>query len=61
VKLRAHFPTLICGLAVIAFGVVLLLDRIGSVNLTFGSAAPLLLALLGTVLLVGGLSRREPE
>jgi hypothetical protein len=58
-RARIHIPTLICGLAVIAFGTVLLLDRVREIHLDFGSAAPLLLALVGVVLLVGGLARRD--
>jgi hypothetical protein len=56
---RINLPTLICGLAVTSFGTVLLLDRLDEVHLDFGSATPLLLALVGVVLLVGGLARRD--
>jgi hypothetical protein len=50
--------TLVAGLALMAFGGVLLLDATGAVDLRFGAVAPLTLALLGVILLTSGLSRR---
>ena len=41
-----------------AFGGVLLLDATDAVDLRFGAIAPLALALLGSILLASGLSRR---
>ncbi|MDX6650471.1 MAG: hypothetical protein QOI91_1261 [Solirubrobacteraceae bacterium] len=50
-------PTLIGGLAAIGVGVVLLLDRLDAIALTFGWLWPLLLAALGAWLLAGGLAQ----
>ena len=52
-------PTLVSGIVVSALGVVLLLDSAGEVELDFGSLAPLVLAVVGVILLVGGLARRD--
>jgi hypothetical protein len=49
---------LVAGLAVMVFGGVLLRDATDVVDLRFGAVAPLTLALLGTILLTSGLSRR---
>ena len=51
--------SLVAGLLLILFGVVLLLDRSGTLRLTFGTMAPMACAVVGAVLLVSGLSRRE--
>jgi hypothetical protein len=51
--------SLVAGLVVVVFGIVLLLDRSGTITLTFGSMAPLACAVVGTILLASGLSRRE--
>jgi hypothetical protein len=51
--------SLIAGLAFALFGVVLLLDRTGSLRLTFGTIAPMVFGIVGVILLVTGLSRRE--
>ena len=40
-------------------GRVLLLDRSGALRLTFGTMAPMAFAVVGVILLVTGLSRRE--
>ena len=50
--------SLVAGLVIAAFGVVLLLDRTGALDLTFGSMAPMAFAVVGAILLVTGLSRR---
>lgn len=50
--------SLVAGLVIAAFGVVLLLDRAGALDLTFGSMAPMAFAVVGAILLVTGLSRR---
>lgn len=52
-------PSLVAGLVLVVFGVVLLLDRSGSLRLTFGSVAPMAFAVVGAVLLAAGLTRRE--
>jgi hypothetical protein len=51
--------SLVAGLALVAFGVVLLLDRSGALRLTFATTAPMAFALMGAILLATGLSRRE--
>jgi hypothetical protein len=51
--------SLVAGLAFVLFGVVLLLDRSGALRLTFGTMAPMAFAVVGVILLVTGLSRRE--
>jgi hypothetical protein len=56
---RPDLPTLVSGLAVLALGTVLLLDRAGDLSLHFASLAPLVLAVVGVILLVGGLARRD--
>lgn len=49
---------LVAGLALAAFGVVLLLDADGTLDLRFGAIAPITCAVVGTILLTSGLSRR---
>ena len=56
---RPDFATLICGLSILALGTVLLLDQAGQLTLDFGSLAPIVLTVLGLVLLVGGLAKRD--
>ena len=51
-------PSLVGGLALVAFGAVLLLDRAGTIDLSFGSFAPIALAAMGAILVALGLSRR---
>lgn len=50
---------LVAGCVIAAFGVVLLLDRTETIELTFGSMAPMAFAVVGAVLLATGLTRRE--
>lgn len=52
-------PTLVAGLALLAFGGVLLLDALGVLELTFGLFAPVACAAAGAILLANGLSRTE--
>lgn len=56
---RPDSATLISGLSVLALGTVLLLDQAGQLSLDFGSLAPIVLTVVGLVLLVGGLARRD--
>ncbi len=51
--------SLVAGLVLVAFGVVLLLDRTAALHLTFGTMAPMAFAVLGAIQLATGLSRRE--
>lgn len=57
--MKPDYATLIQGLSVLALGTVLLLDQAGQVALDFGSLAPIVLTVLGLVLLVGGLAKRD--
>jgi hypothetical protein len=47
--------SLVAGLGITAAGVVLLLDRVEAIDLRFGYALPLLIAVVGAILLVAGL------
>jgi hypothetical protein len=51
--------SLVAGLVLVVFGVVLLLDRSGTLRLTFGAMAPMAFAVVGAILLASGLSRLE--
>jgi hypothetical protein len=52
-------PTLVGGLAATGVGVVLLLDGLHAITLSFGWLAPALLAAIGSYLLAGGLAQRR--
>jgi hypothetical protein len=54
---RVDLVSLIAGLAVCGLGVLLLLDRTGTLDLRFNYAAPAVLTAVGLVLLVSGFSR----
>jgi hypothetical protein len=56
---KPDVATLISGLSVLALGTVLLLDQAGQLTLDFGSLAPVVLTVLGLVLLVSGLAKRD--
>jgi hypothetical protein len=56
---RPDYASLISGLSVLALGTVLLLDQAGQLDLDFGALAPIVLTVVGLVLLVGGLARRD--
>ena len=56
---RPELPSLVAGIGLVIFGVVLLLDATGSIDLRFAALAPLACALAGAVLLASGLSRRD--
>ena len=55
---RPDLPSLASGIALIAVGTVLLLDRLEVMDMGFGAFGPLVLAALGVMLLTLGLSRR---
>jgi hypothetical protein len=55
---RPDVAELVAGLGVMAFGVLLLLDRTGAIDLRFSALAPAACALVGAILLASGLSRR---
>ncbi len=50
---------LTAGLAIVALGVLLVLDRGGRIDLGFAFLGPALVAALGLVLLTSGLARRS--
>jgi len=52
-------PTLVGGLAATGVGVLLLLDGLHAIHLTFGWLWPALLAAIGAYLLAGGLAQRR--
>jgi hypothetical protein len=54
---RPDLTSLVGGVAVIAFGVVLLLDAAGTFELSFAVLGPLACAAAGAILLASGLSR----
>jgi hypothetical protein len=56
---RPDLATLLTGLSILALGTVLLLDQAGQLSLDFGSLAPIVLTVVGLVLLVGGLAKRD--
>jgi hypothetical protein len=56
---KLDVPTLIGGLAAIGVGILLLLDSVGAVRLSFGWLGPALLAAVGAYLLAGGLTQRR--
>lgn len=58
-RAAADIRALVAGLAVLAFGGVLLLDALGAIHLTFAVFAPVACATLGAILLANGLSRRQ--
>jgi hypothetical protein len=56
---RPDVPTLVAGVAVMLFGVVVLLDRVDLLDLRFAALGPLACAALGAILLASGLARRD--
>jgi hypothetical protein len=57
--MRTFDPTaLVAGVLVALFGVVLLLDATGTIDLHFAALAPLACAVVGAILLTSGLTRQ---
>lgn len=56
---RLDVPSLVGGLVLIGFGTVLLLDRTDTIDMRFGSFAPIACAAVGATVLALGLSRRS--
>ena len=54
---RADRTLIVAGLATIALGVLLLLDRTGTIDVRFNYMVPAVLAAAGAVLVVAGLSQ----
>ena len=55
---RPDAASLVCGVLVALFGVVLLLDATGALDLRFAALAPMACLLVGATLLASGLTRR---
>jgi hypothetical protein len=53
--------SLTAGLVLVVLGIFLLLDRTGTIELDFGSMAPLALGAVGAILLASGLSRSRRQ
>jgi hypothetical protein len=58
-KRRPDLLSLVAGIAIAIFGVVLLLDHVGAFDLRFAAFAPLVCAIAGAILLASGLVRRD--
>jgi hypothetical protein len=58
-RARPDTSALVAGLAVLAFGVVLLLDALGVFDLSFEVFAPVACAAVGAILVANGLGRTE--
>ena len=57
-KSSPNVTVLLTGLAVLALGVLLVLDADGAVDLRFAYMAPVLVGALGSILLASGLAGR---
>jgi hypothetical protein len=57
VRARPDLASLVAGLAVIALGVLLLLDTAGSLDMDFALFAPVACAATGAILVASGMSR----
>jgi len=56
---RPDVPSLVAGIAVLAFGLTLQLDQVEVLDLRFAALAPIACAIIGAMLLANGLSRRD--
>lgn len=56
---RLDLPSLVGGVAILVFGIVLLLDRVDVLDLRFEALGPLACAVAGAILLAAGLVRRD--
>ena len=54
---RGDLNSVVAGIALIAFGGVLLADALGAISLSFEALAPIVCAMLGAILLAAGLGR----
>jgi hypothetical protein len=52
-------PGLVAGLALLVFGVVLLLDSVDAIDMRFAAFGPVACAVTGAILLANGLGRRR--
>ena len=58
---RLDRTSLVAGLACTVTGAILLLDRLEAIDLRIGYGLPLLIAVVGTILLVAGLEGPRDE
>jgi hypothetical protein len=56
---RPEPTSLVAGLVLAAFGVLLLLDAGGTIDLHLAALGPLACAMVGAILLASGLTRRD--
>jgi drug/metabolite transporter (DMT)-like permease len=54
-----NIAVLVCGIAVLVLGVLLVLNAGGTIDLRFAYTAPVLVAALGAILLASGLASRR--
>ena len=54
---NVDIPALVAGIAIVALGLLLLLDAADAINLGFGFFWPALIATIGVILLASGVSR----
>ena len=54
---RLDRTSLVAGLVITVTGTVLLLDRLGAIDLRFGYGLPLLFGAVGAIMLAAGLER----
>ena len=55
--MRPDLPSVVAGLCLIGFGIVLALDAAGTVSLRFEALGPIAFGVLGAILLALGLGR----
>ena len=58
---RPNLASLVSGLALLALGILLVLDAQGTLDLGFAYVGPALLGVVGATLLASGLSSRRPD
>jgi hypothetical protein len=58
---RPNLASLVSGLALLALGILLVLDAQGTLDLGFAYAGPALLGIVGATLLASGLSSRRRD
>ena len=54
---RLDIVSLVAGVVIVVLGIAVLLDRTGVLDLRFAELAPIMLAVVGAILLVSGLTR----
>jgi hypothetical protein len=54
---RLDIVSMVAGVVIVVLGIAVLLDRTGVLDLRFAELAPIMLAVVGAILLVSGLTR----